>query len=251
MPTLTLLLVGGTGSIGRKVAERALADGHSVRVLTRTPSKAPQGTTAIAGDLTDASTLAEAVDGVDAVVFTHGAPYQSPTVQDVDYGGVRNVLEAIGDRPVRIALMTAIGVTNRAGGYHDWKRRSERLVRASGHPYTIVRPGWFDYNDADQHRLRFLQGDKRWAGSPKDGVIARSQIADVLVGSLTSDAANGKTLELVAERGAAQDDLEPLFAELAPDQGLDGADDTANLPLADEPAAVRADLERVEKVGRS
>jgi len=41
-----------------------------------------------------------------------------------------------------------IGVTNREGDYnrqteaHDWKRRGERLVRASGLPYTIVRPGW-------------------------------------------------------------------------------------------------------------
>jgi uncharacterized protein YbjT (DUF2867 family) len=40
--------------------------------------------------------------------------------------------------------MTSIGVTNRTGPYnrateaHDWKRRSERLVRATGHPYTIV-----------------------------------------------------------------------------------------------------------------
>jgi hypothetical protein len=36
--------------------------------------------------------------------------------------------------------MTSIGVTNRTGAYnrateaHDWKRRSERLVRATGHP---------------------------------------------------------------------------------------------------------------------
>jgi hypothetical protein len=40
--------------------------------------------------------------------------------------------------------MTSIGVTNRTGAYnrateaHDWKRRSERRVRATGHPYTIV-----------------------------------------------------------------------------------------------------------------
>ncbi len=245
MTPLTILLVGGTGSIGRLVARRALADGHTVRVLTRRPASAPAGTEAVAGDLTDASTLAAAVEGIDAAVFTHGAPYQSPKVRDVDYGGVLNVLTAIGDRPVRIALMTAIGVTNRAGGYHDWKRRSERLVRASGHPYTIVRPGWFDCNDDDQHSLHFLQGDRRWAGSPADGVIAREQIADVLVASLTSPGADGKTLELVAERGPAQSDLDPLFAALAPDKGLDGADDTANLPLAGEPADVRADLEAV------
>lgn len=242
--TLSILLVGGTGSIGRLVARRALADGHRVRVLTRRPAAAPSGTEAVAGDLTDPATLIAAVEGIDAVVFTHGAPYGSSEVRDVDYGGVRSVLAAIGDRDVRIALMTAIGVTNRAGGHHDWKRRSERLVRASGHPCTIVRPGWFDMNEPDQLSLHFLQGDRRWAGSPADGVIARSQIADVLVDALTSDAAAGKTFELVAEHGPAQEDLDPLFAELDADGPLDPPQDTANMPLEDEPADVRSDLDR-------
>ena len=248
MTTLRILLIGGTGSVGRKVAERALADGHTVRVLTRRPQSAPSGTEPVTGDLTDPASLTAAVDGIDAVVFTHGAPYQSQAVRDVDYGGVVGVLEAIGDRPVRIALMTAIGLTTRAGGYHDWKRRSARLVRASGHPYTIVRPGWFDYHEPDQHPLHFLQGQQRWAGSPADGVIARSQIADVLVGSLTCEAANAKTLELVAEHGAAQDDLEPLFQALQPDHGIDGAGDTPNMPLAEEPTDVRSDLARIEAI---
>lgn len=248
MTGLTILVVGGTGSIGRHVASRALADGHNVRVLTRTPAKAQPGTQAVAGDLTHPGSLTAAVDGIDAVIFTHGAPYQSTKVQDVDYGGVRNVLAAIGSNPVRIALMTAIGVTNRAGGYHDWKRRSERLIRASGHPYTIVRPGWFDYNESEQHHLVFLQGDKRWAGSPADGVIARSQIADVLVGALTSDSAIAKTFELVAEQGTAQSDLDPLFIALALDHGLDGADDTNNMPVDDEPSAVRADIDYLRRL---
>ena len=58
------------------------------------------------------------------------------------------MLRALGGRRARIVLMTSINVTRRdAGAYQglmDWKRRSERLVRASGLPYTIVRPGWFD-----------------------------------------------------------------------------------------------------------
>ncbi|MFL6448032.1 MAG: hypothetical protein ACJ746_10130 [Bryobacteraceae bacterium] len=39
----------------------------------------------------------------------------------------------------------------------------------------------------------FLQGDTRHAGNPSDGVIARRQIAQVLVASLTSEAALRKT----------------------------------------------------------
>jgi uncharacterized protein YbjT (DUF2867 family) len=164
---------------------------------------------------------------------------------------VRNVLAALGGRKVRIALMTAIGLTNRSISYSaaaDWKRRSERLVRATGLPYTIVRPGWFDYNDADQHRLVFLQGDRRHAGDPSDGVVARRQIAQVLVLSLASDAAERKTFELVAERGPAPDDLDALFARLDADPpgALDAVHDAANMPLDEEPERVRDALTRVK-----
>jgi dTDP-4-dehydrorhamnose reductase len=47
---------------------------------------------------------------------------------------------------------------------------SERLVGASSNPYTIVRTGWFDYNQPDQRKIVMLQGDKRQSGSPKDGL---------------------------------------------------------------------------------
>jgi hypothetical protein len=61
-----------------------------------------------------------------------------------------------------------------------------------------VRPGWFDYNASDEPQLVFLQGDTRTSGSPSDGVIARRQIAEVLVSSLVSEDAIRKTFELVA-----------------------------------------------------
>jgi uncharacterized protein YbjT (DUF2867 family) len=97
---------------------------------------------------------------------------------------------------------------------HDWKRRSERLVRTSGLPYTIVRPDWFDYNRPEQQQLVLLQGDTRRAGDSSDGVVARRQIAKVLVHSLTCDHAMRKTFELVATPGLAPDNFDALFAPL-------------------------------------
>ena len=209
----------------------------------------------IVGDVTRPETLSGAVDGVDAIVFTHGSDGSGKVgAETVDYGGVRNVLAALGSRPARIALMTAIGVTNRTGDYnrrteaHDWKRRSERLVRASGKPYTIVRPGWFDYNAPNEHRLVLLQGDKRQAGDSSDGAIARRQIAEVLVRSLTSAQAERKTFELVATTGRrARQDFAPLFEALDadPSGSLDAVHDTPNMPLEKEPQQVRDDLDRV------
>jgi uncharacterized protein YbjT (DUF2867 family) len=254
---MTVLVVGATGSIGRLVVEEAIRQGHRVRALVRNRSKAasfPSDTQVIVGDVTRPETLASAVEGADAVVFTLGSDGAGKVgAETVDYGGVRNVLHAFGSRTVRIALMTSIGVTNRTGRYnrtteaHDWKRRSERLVRASGFPYTIVRPGWFDYNGPDEHRLLPLQGDTRQAGDPSDGVIARRQIAEVLVHSLTSDQAVRKTFELIAAKGPAPDNLDALFAALAPDPkgALDGVRDTKNMPPEDEPRRVRDDLDAV------
>ena len=77
-------------------------------------------------------------------------------------------------------------------------------------------------------------------------MIARLQIAEVLVASITSDAVLRKTFELVAERGPAPKDLEPLFAALQADPPgtLDAVRDSSNMPLSAEPTSVRQDLER-------
>ena len=253
----TVLVVGSTGSIGRLVVEQAVRQGYAVRVLVRTPSKArrfPAQVEVTSGDVTRPETLNAAVDGVDAIVFTLGSDGKGKVgAENVDYGGVRNILRALGSENPRIALMTSIGVTNREGSYnrsteaHDWKRRSERLVRASGLPYTIVRPGWFDYNGPDEHKLLFLQGDRRQAGDPSDGVISRRQIAEVLVHSLRSVSALHKSFELIATTGAAQENLDALFAALDADapHSLDAVKDTANMPLEDEPQRVRDDLNAV------
>ncbi len=254
-----VLVVGATGSIGRLVVAEAVREGHTVRALVRSTNKArqlPPQAEIFISDVTRPETLPPALTGVDAVILTLGSEGLGKAgVEAVDYGGARNILTALGDRSAHIVLMTAIGVTNRTGDYnrrteaHDWKRRAERLVRASGRPYTIVRPGWFDYNSADEHRLVFLQGDTRQAGDSSDGVIARSQIATVLVSSITSEEASRKTFELVAERGEQQDDLNALFNQLASDGpvALDGILDAQNQPLAEEPARVRDDLDALKQ----
>lgn len=243
---LTVLVVGATGSIGRHVVATSVAAGHTTRALARNASRArglDPAAEVVIGDLTDASTLTAAVDGIDAVVFTHG---DNSNGEAVNYGAVRNVLQVLNGRSVRIALMTTVGATVRHPS-SEWKRRGERLVRASGNQYTIVRPGWFDYNDADQLQITMRQGDTHQAGNPADGVIARHQIARVLIDSLTEEAADRRTLELVAERGPEQNDLGPVFAALDPDPAgaLDGVHDNTNLPLEQEPQRLQDDLDAV------
>ncbi len=87
-------------------------------------TRAP-GTEADPARLTEHSCLMLAA----AVVFMHGAPYQSPEVRDVDYGGVLNALTAIGARLVRIAAggrrRLHLGTLGRLGDGGDHDRRGK------------------------------------------------------------------------------------------------------------------------------
>ncbi len=218
-----------------------------MRDQTRAARQLPEAVELVIGDLTDAQSLRTAVQDVDAVVFTHGSSIQESDVHDVDYAGVANVLAALDGQPVHIALMTAVGTTRPGVPYAAWKRRGERLVRASGNEYTIVRPGWFDYNDADQRQILMRQGDTKQSGGPADGVIARDEIARVLIDSLSNEAANHKTLELEATQGKEQEDLTADFAALQADEtgSLDGVLDTHTVPVSQEPQLFRDDLARI------
>lgn len=184
---MKILIAGATGSIGLHVVNTTIEIGHQPVALVRNKRKVkllPRGTDVFYGDVSMPETLTDLPKDIDAIIFTLGSDGQGRIgARAIDYGGVRNILRLFRDTPVRIGLMTTIGVTERLSTWnqrtevHDWKRRAERLVRSSGHPYTIVRPGWFDYNNDDEHRIVMLQGDRRHAGTPEDGVISRKQIA--------------------------------------------------------------------------
>jgi uncharacterized protein YbjT (DUF2867 family) len=244
-----VLVVGATGGIGSRVVAAAQRLELPVRGLVRDVSRAERslpGVELVNGDLEQPGSLADVLTGIDAIVFVHGGNGSPDEARRIDYGGVANVLHALDGRTPRITLMTSIGVSRQARGsvgeLLDWKRRSERLVRGSGAPYTIVRPGWFDHVGPGDERLVFEQGDTG------NGGIGRDQLADVLVRSLLTDTAVGRTFELFAEAGPAPGDWDALFAGVRPDPAgsLDSVADPATLPpVAAEPAPVPADIARL------
>lgn len=142
---MKILVAGATGSIGIHVVNTAIAMGHQPVALVRNRRKIkllPRGTDIFYGDVSIPETLTDLPKDIDAIIFTLGSDGQGRIgARAIDYGGVRNILRIFMDTPVRIALMTTIGVTERLSSWnqrtevHDWKRRSERLVRACGHIY--------------------------------------------------------------------------------------------------------------------
>jgi uncharacterized protein YbjT (DUF2867 family) len=86
-------------------------------------------------------------------------------------------------------------------------------VRASGVPYTIVRPGGLTDKPGGQSGVRLEQGDKG------TGFIPRGDVARVCVAALKSLAARNRTFELYSAPSAGPDmDWEAAFGKLAADE---------------------------------
>jgi len=72
---MKLTIVAATGATGRHVLEQALAAGHEVTAVVRSPEKLPSGVLAVKADMSapDVGALEAAVAGADAVVSALGA----------------------------------------------------------------------------------------------------------------------------------------------------------------------------------
>jgi putative NADH-flavin reductase len=70
---MKIAIIGATGTIGSRIAQEALARGHSVTAVARDPAKVKDGRVkAVRGDVTDPAGLAQALKGHDAVVSAVG-----------------------------------------------------------------------------------------------------------------------------------------------------------------------------------
>lgn len=145
---MKVAITGGTGLVGRHLAERLLGEGHEVVLISRNPGKTsdPRGRAAwVASDLSDPDVLAAAFTGCNAVAHCAGINRElgSQTFERVHVQGTRRVVEAARRAGVRrIALMSFLRARPDCGSaYHESKWAAEETVRSSGLDYTIIKAG--------------------------------------------------------------------------------------------------------------
>ncbi|MEU3339695.1 SDR family oxidoreductase [Streptomyces sp. NPDC002144] len=128
----TILVTGGTGTLGRLVTERLRADGHEVRVLSRrTPPYAVDLREGGAG-------LDAAVAGVDTVV--HCATTQTGG----DEKAAARLIAAARRAGVRhLVYISIVGVDRVPFPYYRTKLAVERMVEESGPGWTVLRATQF------------------------------------------------------------------------------------------------------------
>lgn len=134
-----ILVTGGTGTLGRHVVGGLLEAGAGVRVLTRSPRPGTPYATA-GGDLSTGAGLEEAVRGASTVVHLASDPRLGGT----DVEGTRRLAEAARAAGAgHLVFISIVGVDRHPYAYYRRKYEAERVVEASGLPYTILRATQF------------------------------------------------------------------------------------------------------------
>ncbi|WP_446665372.1 SDR family oxidoreductase [Flexivirga sp. B27] len=137
-----VLVTGGTGTIGSQVVQELLRSGVPARVLTRMPghahTAASEAAQEIEGDLVTGAGLAEAVDGVQAVVHCASNPTQT---QDVDIDGTGRLCAAMAENSpdARLIHVSIVGCWDNPMPYYRAKAAAETVVTDSGRHQIIVR----------------------------------------------------------------------------------------------------------------
>ena len=178
-----ILVLGGKGKTGRRVASRLVEKGQTVRIGSR--SEDPSF------DWEDPSTWEGALQGMESVYIT--------CQPDLAVPGAKEAIDGFTSQAVKSGVRKVVLLSGKG---EQEAEECERIVMNSGLDWTVVRASWFNQNFSESFFL-----DPILAGHvalPKNEALVpyvdANDIADVVVASLLDEKHNGEIYELTGPR---------------------------------------------------
>ena len=196
---MKLATFGATGKTGLEVVKQSLEKGHQVTAFVRDPSRMPvehDGLTLVTGDIFDLESVAQAVQGQDAVICALGSSELKKTTIRSD--GTANIVKAMKAQNVqRLLVVSAMGTgeswdtlslvnkffyaTLLKSSREDHEAQ-EAAVKESGLDWTIIRPSGL----TEEPRTGIYEvGENILAKTSK---ISRADVADLILKELEDNA---------------------------------------------------------------
>ncbi len=222
----TVVVAGATGRTGKVVVQLLLDQGAKVRGFSRKIEEAraaQPGMEWISADVREPKSLENIARGADRMVIAIGSnsfrdPANKP--EEVDEAGVSRLAALAKSAGLKhVVLVSSAGVTRSQPGEERFaklmhgvmtaKLRGEDALRASGVPYTVLRPVGLWDKPPGQYGIALVPGDP-----PITAMIARADVAAVAVHALVDPAARNKTLVILNVAQAQADGWKSAFADV-------------------------------------
>jgi len=218
MKSQKIVVIGGSGLIGKQVVANLRALGHEV--LAASPSK---GVDTLTGE-----GLTEALQGADMVVDVANSPsFEDGPVMEFFQTSGRNLLAAEKAAGVKHHIALSVVGTERlqASGYFRAKLAQEQLIEASPIPYTIVRATQF-FEFVPAIAAGGTQGDTITVSDAMMQPIASADVAAILTDVAVAAPLQGM-LEIAGPEPVRMDDLVKTFLAITGDKRAVTTDPTA------------------------
>ncbi len=191
-----VLVTGGTGKTGRRVATRLNERGIASRIASRSAD--------VALDWNDASTWEPALDGVTSVYLAYSPDLAIPGATDT----IRAFVDAARAHGVeQIVLLSGRG--------EEEAQACEQIVAGSGLRWTVVRASWFAQNFSEGEFIHMIMNDAITlpARDIPEPWIDINDIADVAVAALTEPGHNGEIYEVTGPQALTMTEIADMISE--------------------------------------
>lgn len=221
---MSLLIIGGTGTLGRQIVLQALTKGYQVRCLVRNFRKAnflkEWGVELVYGDLTKPETIPPCLKGISAIIdASTSRPTELNSLKNVDWEGKLYLIEAAKAANIkRFIFFSAQNVEQFKNiPLMKLKYGIECKLKDSNIPYTIFRLPGFYQGLIEQYAIPILENLPIWVTNENISVsyMDTQDIAKFCLRSLQLPKSINQTFFLSGLKGWVSSEIINLCEQLA------------------------------------
>lgn len=208
MATNSVLVVGGTGTLGRQIVRQLLDDGYEVRCLIR-PRPQPAdflrdwGAKTVSGDLSKPESLPAALVGIHTIIDCATARPEEPTRQ-VDWDGKKALIQSAQAMGIQRYIYFSILNCDKHPEVPlmNLKYATEKFLAESGLNHTTLRLCGFMQAIIGNYAVPILEEAQVWGtdDETRTAYLDTQDVARMTLAALRNDETIGKTLALAGPK---------------------------------------------------